>query len=99
MLSTTTSFKIEQWLDQLPRTSEMRLLVEPKRPDDFIDIAAWNLRVRLECGIFAYDWNDVHRTRREEILKYELVATPLHPIKVTQLPDDLAELAMRSKLG
>jgi hypothetical protein len=84
-------FEIEQRLDGLPRISEMRLLVELERPDDFIDIS--------QRGIFAYDWSDIHRTRREEILKYELIAAPLHSIKATQLPDDLAVLAMSSKFA
>jgi hypothetical protein len=82
-------FDVEQRLDRLPRLSEVRLLVELPRPDDFINIS--------QRGIFVYDWRDVHRTIREEIRKYELIAAPLRPIK--ELPDDLAGLAARSRLA
>jgi hypothetical protein len=61
------------------------LLVALKRPDDFVDFA--------ERGLFAYDWSDVHRARRDEISAYELIAVPTSPINVAQLPEDVATFA------
>jgi hypothetical protein len=68
----------------LPCVSSARLLVEMPRPDDFIALA--------ERGLFAYDWSDVHRSESEEIRAYEMVATPLNPITVEALPDEIAFL-------
>jgi hypothetical protein len=82
---------IEARLGELSRTAVARLLVSLKRPDDFVDIA--------ERGIFAYDWSDVHRAERDEIHAYELIAAPSEPIKITALPDDVARLAAKTKLG
>lgn len=81
---------LEERIGELPHTSTARLLVSQKRPDDFIDLA--------ERGIFAYDWTDVHRTARDEICAYELIAVPSNPIKIGQLPHDIAMLAESSKL-
>lgn len=81
---------VEETVAELPRTGVAQLLVSLKRPDDFIAIA--------ERGIFAYDWSDVHRMQRDETRVYELIAVPTSPIKLSQLPDELARLAARSKL-
>jgi hypothetical protein len=81
---------LEARIVELPHTSTARLLVSMPRPDDFVDLA--------ERGIFAYDWTDVHRTARDEIGAYELIAVPSDPIKVGQLPQGIALLAASSKL-
>ncbi len=81
---------IEGRIGELPRTSVVRILASLKKPDDFVEIA--------ERGIFAYDWSDVHRARTEAISAYELIAVPSSPIGFAQLPEDLAALAVASKL-
>jgi len=82
--------EIEGRIRQLPQFSGARLLVQLKRPDDFIAIA--------QRGIFAYDWSDVHRTEHNEISAYELIAAPVDPIKIFQLPLEVASLAMNIKI-
>lgn len=52
-----------------------------------------------ERGIFAYDWSDVHRTRRDEIGAYELIAAPANPIDISRLPQEFADLVASNKLG
>jgi hypothetical protein len=78
---------IEQMEDavcKLPHVSGARLVVQLKRPDDFIDLA--------ERGFFVYDWQDCHRTTRESTNLYELMAVPLSPINAVVLPKPLREL-------
>jgi hypothetical protein len=82
--------EMEERIGELPRTSTARLLISLKRPDDFIGIA--------ERGIFAYDWSDAHRTRRDEIGAYELIAAPTNPIKARHLPRDVAAVAGSTRL-
>ena|ERR1043166_7291195 len=48
---------VEQAVCELPRISNVRLLVQMRRPDDFIEMA--------QRGAFTYDWHDIHRTVRE----------------------------------
>jgi len=74
----------------LPRTSGARTLVSYKWLDDFVAIA--------ERGIFAYDWSDVHRTLQDAIGVYELIAVPSKPIRVVDLPCDIAALTTGGKL-
>jgi hypothetical protein len=82
---------IEKFICNLRNASTARLLVSIKRPDDFIELA--------ERGVFVYDWSDVHRTARESIHAYELVATPVSPITVNMLPVKLASVAKALKFG
>ena len=81
---------LELRIRALPRTSAARTLVSYKSLDDFVAIA--------ERGIFAYDWSDVHRTLQDEIGAYELIAVPSKPIRVVDLPRDIAAFATGSKL-
>jgi hypothetical protein len=80
---------IEELVCDMPSKSSARLLVSVKRPDSFVDLA--------ERGVFVYDWTDIHRTAREAAHAYEPVATPVKPIKVDELPADLAALAKALK--
>ena len=74
----------------LPNISEARLLVPMKRPDDFIEMA--------QRGFFVYDWRDVHRTLHESKHAYELIAVPLTPLRVNELPDHIWKLATTATL-
>ena len=76
---------IEGSIGGMLRVSEACLLVEIKRPDDFIAFA--------DRGLFVYDWTDVHRTSRQAVHAYEAVATPTKPISLDRLPSDLAGVA------
>jgi hypothetical protein len=82
---------IEVRLCELPKSSELRLLVSMKRPDDFICIA--------ERGFFVHDWRDIHRTARESTHVYELIAVPLHPISVDALSEPLRTVAASVRFG
>ena len=53
------------------------MLVSLPRPDDFIHFA--------NCGFFAYDWSDIHRTRGFS-RKYEMYSKPDNPIHLTDIP-------------
>jgi hypothetical protein len=75
----------------LPRHTEARLRVTLPRPDDFITVA--------ERGIYAFDWTDVHRSRLDEIEAYELVATPLDPITIDQLPLEVSQIVNKVRLA
>jgi hypothetical protein len=66
---------------QLPVVGGSELLVRYSRPDDFV---AW-----AERGLYAYDWNDVHRSHAERTGCYELVAKPLRPASLASLAHDL----------
>lgn len=76
---------VEEAVCQLPQVTSARLLVQIKRPDDFIAMA--------ERGLFVYDWRDVHRPVRKSKDAYEPVAVPLTPITSDALPETLAILA------
>ncbi|MFI4954839.1 MAG: hypothetical protein ACHP9Y_02890 [Gammaproteobacteria bacterium] len=75
---------VEEAVCQMPKVSQAHLLVQMKRPDDFVDMA--------ERGFFVYDWRDIHRTTGESSNRYELIATPLNPISYDVLPASLAQL-------
>ena len=76
--------EIEGRLLRLPPTTSGRLIVQLKRPDDFMAFA--------RRGFFAYDWSDVHRTRSEGIGKYQQIAVPESPLVSAQLPSEIAGL-------
>jgi hypothetical protein len=75
---------IEKALLQLPRKSTAQLLIADDVPS-FVDIA--------ERGLFVYDWQDVHRNRRDCTHKYEPVAKPINPISAADLNPWLFEFA------
>lgn len=82
---------VEEQLCRLPVVSAYHLLIEASRPDSFIALC--------ERGLFVYDWTDVHRTRRNEIGAYELVAIPNAPIGSSRLPAELLDIADTLKLS
>jgi hypothetical protein len=66
---------------ELPTVGGSRLLVNYARPDDFIAFAG--------RGLYAYDWYDAHRTAATSSGCYELVAAPLRPVLIGELPQSL----------
>jgi len=66
---------------ELPIVGGNKLLVAYPRPDDFIAFA--------ERGLYAYDWCDAHRTATASSGSYELVAVPLRPVLISELPESL----------
>ncbi|QDQ28068.1 hypothetical protein FNU76_17910 [Chitinimonas arctica] len=77
--------EIEGVVCELPPISEVRLLVQMKRPFDFIAMA--------QRGFFVYDWRDVHRTVHELTHSYEAIAFPSNPITMEMLPEPLRAVA------
>jgi len=71
----------EAAIAELPIFGGNKLLVAYPRPDDFIAFA--------ERGLYAYDWCDVHRTTGASSGCYELVAVPLRPVLISELPEGL----------
>jgi hypothetical protein len=61
-----------------------KLLINYPRPDDFVSFA--------ERGLYAYDWCDAHRTAAASTGCYELVAVPLRPVLIGELPEGLRSL-------
>lgn len=51
-----------------------------------------------ERGLFVYDWSDVHRTLRQALGAYELIAKPTVPIRASDLPPDLRSTAHLAQL-
>jgi hypothetical protein len=46
-------------------------------------------------GVYVYDWTDVHKTAARASRSYELVARPVLPSHVGQLPQELGVIAGR----
>lgn len=83
--------EIEARINEIKPVTSAQLLVNLKRPDDFVGFA--------KRGLFAYDWTDVHRTRGESLHAYELIAIPGSPISIRDLPNDLADLVAEVSLN
>lgn len=83
--------EVESAICDLPLISDAYLLVQMKRPDDFIAMA--------QRGFFVYDWRDVHRTTDESTSLYELISRPQTPINLGSLPKQLREIAAKASLG
>lgn len=81
---------IEGHICELPPVSKVQVLTSVPRPDDFVAMA--------ERGFFVYDWSDVHRTSRQSIGAYELMAAPETPITVNDLPSDMMQIVGKIKL-
>ncbi|MBB3559397.1 hypothetical protein FHX06_000694 [Rhizobium sp. BK512] len=84
----TGSGELEAIFFQLPAISEVNLLVNYPRPDDFVTMA--------ERGFFTYDWRDVHRVKRDHSGKYEKITAPQKPIRIGNVPPFLQILAHRT---
>jgi hypothetical protein len=75
---------VEEKLLSLPQISEVEMVVSQTRPDDFLSLAG--------RGLYVFDWSDVHRTKKNAISSYELIARPLNPLLTESLPAELYEL-------
>lgn len=67
----------------LPSRGGATMLVRLPRPDDFVQFAC--------RGLFAYDWQDAHRTNTGSG-GYELLARPHKPLHVSELPAEVQPL-------
>ncbi|WP_267549797.1 hypothetical protein [Rhizobium rhizogenes] len=85
------SGRVERLIQDMVPTSEAPLLVTVPRPDDFIDLA--------RRGFFVFDWTDIHRTTRQKVHGYEVVAVPNEPKKLGALPHELAVLVQPVKFA
>lgn len=70
--------------------SDASLLVSLPCHEDFVRLA--------RRGLFAYDWQDVHRTRGFS-WKYEMIARPESPIQLDQMPQEMQELLRNTRFG
>jgi len=74
----------------LPEICGWDLLVNLPRPDDFIAFAS--------RGFFAYDWSDIHSSKKQALGAYELQARPNRPLDLADLPPNLQALASSTRL-
>ena len=58
--------------NELDVICDAKMLVKLPRPDDFSDLS--------KRGIYGYDWTDVHRSKKDQLEKYELISKPNTPI-------------------
>ncbi len=49
-------------------------------------------------GVFVFDWDDVHRSNKNKLGKYVLVASPVKPKPVVDFPKIISEIAELSPL-
>jgi len=76
-------------VQHLPARGRATMLVSLPRPDSFIHFAS--------RGLFAYDWQDVHRTRGFSD-RYEMLCRPDTPIHVTEFPEQFHPLLLSTAL-
>lgn len=81
----------EESANELPIVSDVDLLVPLPRPDDYLNLA--------RRGFYAFDWSDVHKTNLERTKSYELIARPIKPVLVANLPPRLQLAAMATRLS
>jgi len=74
----------------LPEICGCDLLVNLPRPDEYVAFAS--------RGFFAYDWSDVHSSKKHALGGYELQARPSRPLTLTDLPPSLQGLALSTRL-
>lgn len=77
--------RAEEFVRRLPTRGRAGLLARIPRPDDFIAFA--------ERGLFAYDWQDAHRTTSNRPNRYELVAIPESAVTVLETTREIQSLA------
>jgi hypothetical protein len=80
----------ERAVQALAELSKYELLVDVPRPDDFIAFA--------KRGLFAYDWSDVHRAAENRLNSYELLARPMRPVTLAELPAAVWNLAAPTRI-
>lgn len=76
---------VEDDISLLPVVTSPRLLISVPRPDDFVALA--------QRGLWVYDWQDVHRSSSSATQRYELVAMPVSPASVGDLPVRFGKIA------
>ena len=81
----------EEMVLQLPMTSDFQMYFTAPHTDVFTNPAM--------RGLFVYDWSDVHRTTREALGGYELLAEPTRPLHLSDLPTSLQALAAETCLS
>lgn len=86
LVDRSTSVRTERLVKGLPARGSCKILISLPRPDDFIAFA--------QRGLFAYDWQDVHRTCGR-LNCYELLARPDVPLSVEELDEEIEMLARR----
>jgi len=82
--------EIESKLLELPVVTQADLVAKIPSPESFIALA--------ERGLFVFDWQNAHRGRSEVKPGYDLVAVPVRPIKITEIPTNLANIAVNGDL-
>jgi len=82
---------IERSFYDLPRISQSHVHVTAPRPDSYVEIA--------ERGFYAYDWLDIHWSTRHEKHVYERVATPFHPVHLTDITGPLLDYVQAVRLA
>jgi hypothetical protein len=80
----------EDSVNEMPVIGGYDLRVRCPRPDDYAGFAA--------RGLFAYDWQDVHRTI-DFSRGYDLIAVPIVPVLTSELPPELSRLARLVTFG
>jgi len=60
-------------------SSRVEMLKELPRPDDFLDLS--------KRGIYGFDWDDVHRTKKDSRNRYELISKPFSPILFNEIQE------------
>lgn len=76
-------------VQRLPVRGHAIMLVSLPRPDDFIRFTS--------RGLFAYDWQDVHRTRGFSN-HYEMLSRPDAPIHLSEFPEEFHPLLRSTAL-
>ncbi len=76
-------------IDALPKVTTARMFKEDRGWGSFQTLA--------EAGIFAFDWQDVHRIRGF-VRAYEAFAAPTEPVTLAKLPDAIGRAAAATTL-
>ena len=81
--------QVSDAVEALPVATQAQMLVELKRPDDYIAFA--------ERGLFSYDWTDFHRRSVDHVHRYEMQSRPLVPVQIgaLDLPQDVRQAVHR----
>jgi len=83
---------IEILVNELAETSASHLLEPIPLPNSFDDLA--------KRGIYVYDWADVGRSQPNDLTNaYELIALPIRPLSLTELPEALAVYVEKFRLS
>ena len=78
-----SSDEFNETLWSLPKISNCILLIDPPRPNDYVELA--------EKGFYTYDWADVHRNK-DKLNRYEIQSKPTCPIRIDDLPGAISNV-------